>query len=151
MPKIAFLFLSDFTKWGKNGFLFFAGFFNSPFVLRSPFKVRHRPGCRRISPAPPCHHSRISTAAGACPDCPTQVYHNGHIIQIPTQIIVYIIWVLFAQKLLTNTLMGITIDTYRTRAHPAASQSNPGTLPHQPTGQRGKYTTSGSLWQEIRP
>lgn len=26
MPKINFLFLPDFTKWGKNGFLFFAGF-----------------------------------------------------------------------------------------------------------------------------
>ena len=26
MPKIAFLFLPDFTTWGKNGFLFFAGF-----------------------------------------------------------------------------------------------------------------------------
>nr|DAE79663.1 MAG TPA: hypothetical protein [Caudoviricetes sp.] len=47
--------------------------------------------------------------------------------------------------------MGITIDPYKTRAHPAASQSNPGTPPHQPTGQRGEYTTSGSRWQEIRP
>nr|DAQ96302.1 MAG TPA: hypothetical protein [Caudoviricetes sp.] len=32
-------------------FLFFAEFFNSPFVSRSPFAVYPRPGCRRISPA----------------------------------------------------------------------------------------------------
>lgn len=34
--------------------------------------------------------------------------------------------------------MGITIDTYKTRAHPAANQSNPGTPPNQPTGQHGE-------------
>lgn len=150
MPKIAFLFLPDFTTWGKTAFYFLRDFFNSPFVLRSPFKVRPAASRSRISPAPG-HARRRSTAARACPACPIWVYHNGHIIQIPTQIIIYILRVLYCPQLLTNTLMGITIDPYKTRAHPAAYQSNPGTPPNQPKGQHGEYTTSGSRWQEIRP
>lgn len=139
MPKIVLLFLPDFTRGQKRLFIFCGIFGAYP-----------APGCRRISPAPG-HARRRSTAAEACPTCPTQVYRNGHNAQCYNNIIVYLIWALFAQKILTYTLLGSIISAYRTRAHPVASQSTPGTPPHQPTGQHGEYTTSGSRWQEIRP
>ena len=46
-------------------------------------------------PPPPGHARRRSTAARACPACSICVYHNGHIIQIPTQIIIYILRALY--------------------------------------------------------
>lgn len=61
------LFVFDgFYNMGQNGFLFFAEFFNSPFVLRSPFKVRPSASSSSISPAPG-HARRRPTAARACP------------------------------------------------------------------------------------
>lgn len=117
MPKIIFLFLPDFTTWGKTAFYFLRDFWGLP----RPRLPSHIPRPRSCPPeidsrqGLPClHHMGI----------PQWAYYP-----MPTQIIVHLVWVLFAQNLLTNTLMGITIDTYKTRAHPTASQSTPGTPP----------------------
>lgn len=75
--NILFVF-AGFYNMGQNGFLFFAEFLG---VTPPPAAAAY--------PPPP------ASTAGERPGLPpamyaVRVYHNGHIIQIPTQIIVYI-------------------------------------------------------------
>jgi hypothetical protein len=60
MQKFAYLFLADSLK---TAFYFLLDFFNSPFVLCSPFKVRPAASRIRISPAPGHTRRRSSRPA----------------------------------------------------------------------------------------
>lgn len=114
MPKITFLFLPDFTTWGKNGFLFFAGFLG---VTPPPAAAAYPPAPRSC---PPEIDSRRSLPHLSHTGIPQWAYYtNTH-----TNYYLYF----------KGIILPITIDKYPNGHYnrPIQDEGAPGSLPKQP-------------------